>query len=143
MAGMRNADCLSALNLIVDTCDNGTGTASAHLKVYSGTPPSQCDGTLAGNTVLADLVMSNAAFGNASDTNPGASASAAAITDDSDADATGTATFIRILDRDGTARLQLSVSAAGGGGEVIFNSTSIAQHARVQVTSLAITLPES
>jgi hypothetical protein len=140
VAGMPNATCLTALNAIVDTCDVGTGTASAHLKFYNGTVPTYADSTLAGNTVLADLTMTNTAFGNASDTNPGGTAAAATITDDSDADATGTCTFARIVNRDGTSAIQFTVGTSGA--EINFNSFAIQQHARVQCTSLSVTLPE-
>lgn len=143
MGSMNNVQCIAMLNVAVDACDLGTTQASAHLFIYSGTVPATADATLAGQTLLADLVMSNPAFGNSVDTNPGASSTANAITDDSSANATGTATFFRIVDRDSVPRLQGTVSATGGGGELQLNSTSIVAGQRVQVTSLVFTEPES
>lgn len=143
VASTKNTRTLANLDAIVDDLDLGSANASGHLKVYSGTAPTDVDTALSGNTLLAELVMSNPAFGSAADQNPGGAATASAITADTDADATGTATFCRLTDRDGTARIQLSVTATGGGGEVTLNSAVIQQHARVEVTALAITLADS
>lgn len=142
MAVVSNAAALAALNAVVDRLDLGSGTASAHMLIYSGTPPADVDTALSGNTLLADLVMSNAAFGSATDAAPGATVAAAAITSDASADATGTATFCRLVDRDGTAVIQLTVTASGGGGQVIISSTSIVATGTVACSALTITLAE-
>src|SRR5689334_9674025 len=109
---MNNAQCLAMLDVAVDACDNGTANPSARLRIYSGSPPATADAAASG-TLLAELAMSNPAFGSAADTNPGASAAAATITDDASADAAGTAGYFRIVDRNSVSRLQGSVSATG------------------------------
>lgn len=143
MPSIKNSRAITNLDAIVDDCDLGTGAASAHLKIYAGTVPANVDVALTTQTLLAELVMSNPAFGGAVDSDPDADATANAISDDTAADATGTASFARIVDRDGTARLQLSVSATGGGGELQLNSTSIVANVVVGVTSLVLTHREA
>lgn len=140
---ISNAAAIDACDSIVDLVDIGTGTASGHLKIYAGSVPANVDTALSTQTLLADLAMSNPAFGGAADVSPGARATAAAITDDSAADATGTASFFRIVNRDGTAVIQGSVTATGGGGELELNTTSIVAGAAVSVTSLTVTMPEA
>lgn len=142
MAKLSNAAILAALDAVVDKLDLGSGTASAHMLVYSGTPPAKVDDALSGNTLLADLPMSNPAFGAASDQNPNGSVAAASITSDTDADATGTASFCRLVDRNGVAHLQFTISASGGGGEIIISSVSIVQHGTVSCSALTLTLAE-
>lgn len=142
MPSFRNAQILAALNGLVDSCDLGSGVAAAHLKIYSGSVPTNVETALSGNTLLADLTMANPAFLNSADTNPGGSVTADAISDDTSADASGTATFARIVDRDGTARIQLTVSAAGGGGECTINSASILAGATVRCSGITLTMPE-
>lgn len=112
--------------------DRGTGMK---LKIYSGTPPATADTALAGNTLLAGLVLANTPFSAASS----GVKTAGAITSDSDADATGTATFFRLTTSADAVVGQGTVSAAGGGGDAIINSTSIVQHTIVSCSSLVIT----
>jgi hypothetical protein len=142
MGSIRNATAVTMLNTAVDACDNGTGNPAAHLKIYSGSVPTNAESPLGGATLLADLVMSNPAFGSASDANPGATVAAATITADSAANATGTASFFRIEDRDGTVQMQGTVSATGGGGELQLNTVSLVLNGAVSVTALNVTLPE-
>lgn len=139
---ISNAAALVACNGIVDLCEGGTPPAT--LRIYSGTPPANADASLSGNTLLAQLTMSNPAFGNAADANPGATATAAAITSDSSADATGTATFFRILTGTaGTVVMQGTVSASGGGGDLELVTTSIVAGVVVSISSLTVTVPEA
>jgi hypothetical protein len=140
---IANAQAIQACDVIVDACDLGTTNASATLTIYSGTPPANVDASLSGNTVLAQLAMSNPAFGGAADISPGARATASTITDDSSANATGTASFFRILDRDNVPRIQGTVTATGGGGELELKSVSINSGVIVEVTSLTVTMPEA
>ena len=142
MASIKNTRAITNCDGAVDDCDLGTTNASAVIRFYSGTPPANVDTALSGNTVLAELVMSNPAFGSAVDINPGARATANAISDDTLANATGTATFARIFDRDDVARLQLTCSSTGGGGEVQINNAAIQANTVVKVTALTITQPE-
>lgn len=137
---IANAQALECCNAVVDAADLGSGVAQAKLVIYDGTPPTNADTALSSNTVLAELDMTNPAFGAAVDVAPGARATAAAITSDTAANATGTASFFRILDRDSTSRIQGAVATSGG--ELTMNSVAIQINATVEVTSLTITMPE-
>lgn len=139
---ISNAQAVQACDAFVDSVDLGTTNAQGKLVIYSGTAPALVDTALSGNTVLAELNLSQPAFGGAVDAAPGATATANAITDDAAANNTGTATFFRILDRDDTPRIQGSVTVTGGGGELQLNSVAIQSGATVQVTSLTVTMPE-
>lgn len=126
----------------VDRLDLGAGAAL--LRIYSGTVPTDADTALGAQVLLAELTMSDPAFGSAVDSSPGATATASAITDDTAANATGTASFFRIYQSDGTTcEMQGDVTATGGGGTLQINSTAIQSGAKVSVTSLTIFHPES
>lgn len=140
---ITNNSAKAACDAVVDRLDLGSTNPSARLRIYSGTAPADADTALSGNTLLAELAMSNPAFGAAADLNPGARATASAITDDTSADATGTATFFRLVDRDGNVVFQGDITATGGGGTLTLNTVSIVAAALVKVTSLTITMPES
>jgi hypothetical protein len=137
---LANTSAITCCNAAVDACDVGTTNPQATLVIYDGTPPALVDSALAGNTVLAELAMTNPAFGAAVDGTPGGVATAATITDDTTANATGTASFFRILNRDDTPVLQGAVSTSGA--ELNLNSVAITAGATVAVTSLVITMPE-
>lgn len=137
---ITNSSAVTMCDAAVDACDVGSTNTQATLIIYSGTQPTLVDDALSGNTVLAQLDMSNPAFGAAVDATPGATATAAAITDDTAADATGTASFFRILDRDNTPVLQGSVGTSGT--ELIMATVAIQAGATVEVASLTITMPE-
>lgn len=140
---IANAQAIEVCDAVVDSCDLGTTNPQATLVIYSGTPPANVDASLSGNTVLAQLAMSNPAFGGAVDITPGARATANAISDDTDADATGTATFYRILDRDNTPRIQGACGTTGSGAELELNSVNLQAGAAVEVSSLTVTMPEA
>lgn len=138
---ISNNGALASLDGIVDRCD--VGAPPALLRIYSGTIPANVDTALSGNTLLAQLTMSNPAFGASFDTNPGARANASAITEDATADNTGTATFFRIYQGNGTtAEIQGSVTATGGGGNLEINAVAIVAGAAVQCSSLFLTQSE-
>lgn len=139
---ISNAAAIDACDAIVDLCDAGTTNPQATLVIYSGTPPANVDTALSGNTVLAQLAMSNPAFGPAADAAPGATATAGAIADDTSADATGTATFFRILDRDNTPVIQGTAGDVGT-EELVLNSADIQSGAAVVINSLTVTMPEA
>lgn len=131
---LTNAAASAAADAVVDLCDAGAGAAT--LRIYDGTAPATADTALSGNTLLAQLTMSDPAFGSASN----GVATASAITQDSSADATGTATFFRILDSNGTVVLQGTVGTSGC--DLNLNTTSIVAGATVSVTSLTYTQPK-
>jgi len=144
---IRNAEAITACDEFVDACDTGSTQPNPVLVIYDGTPPTLVEDALSGNNILAELAMSNPAFGAAADDNPGGKATANAISDDTSANNTGTATFFRIFDRQATAlaRIQGAIRATGdpdNGEELVLNSTAIQSGALVEITSLTATMPE-
>ena len=131
---ITNAAASAAADAVVDLCDAGAGAAT--LRIYDGTPPATADTALSGNNLLAQLTMSDPAFGAASN----GVATASAITQDSSADATGTASFFRILDSNGTVVIQGTVGTATS--DLVLNTVSIVAGATVSVTSLTYTQPK-
>lgn len=140
---ISNAQAIECCDDVVDSCDLGSTDPQANIAIYDGTPPANVDTGLSGNTLLAELEMSNPAFGGAVDISPGARATANAISDDTSANATGTASFFRILDRNNVPRVQGTVTAGGGGGDITFNSIAFQSGATVSISSLTITMPEA
>jgi hypothetical protein len=122
----RNA----AADAVVDLVDVG---GAGSLRIYDGTPPADANASLSGNTLLAQLPLSNPAFGSAA----AGVATANAITQDSAADNTGTATFFRVLSGGGLVIMQGSVGTASA--DLILGSTSIAAGVVVQVTAFVYT----
>lgn len=138
MASISNAIAIATCDLQVDEIDTGAGTAA--LNVYDGTPPANVDTALSGNTLLAELNLSNPAFGAAADITPGARATANAITDDSSANNTGTPTFYRVFNRNGDAVMQ--GTAGVGSGDLNFGA-SIVSGQPVSITSWTWTVLEA
>lgn len=136
---ISNAAAIAALDAIVDLVDAGAGAGT--LRIYDGTPPADADAALSSNTLLAQLTMSDPAFGAASDGTGEATVSASSITDDSSADATGTASFFRLLDSDANVVFQGTCGTSDA--DLILDSTSISSGVTVSVSSLTITLPEN
>ena len=136
---ISNAAAIAAADAIVDRVD--LNSPPGHLKVYSGSVPTDADTALGAQVLLADLTMSNPAFGAAADIAPGARATASAISDDTSANATGTASFFRIDQGGGTTVMQ--GACATSGSELNFNSVAISSGAIVSVTSFTVTVPES
>jgi hypothetical protein len=135
---ISNAAAQASLNAIVAALDAGT---AAVWNIYSGTPPTDVDAALSGNTLLAQLTMNATSYGAATDLAPGARATANAITADSSADATGTATFYRQLTQNaGTPVTQGTVGTATS--DLILNTTAITAGSQVSITSSTITQPE-
>lgn len=136
---ISNAAAIAACDAIVDRVD--LNSPPGHLKIYSGSVPTDADTALGAQVLLADLTMSNPAFGAAADIAPGARATASAISDDTSANATGTASFFRIDQGGGTTVMQ--GACATSGSELNFNSVAIQSSAIVSVTSFTVTVPES
>jgi hypothetical protein len=131
---ITNAAASAAADAVVDLCDAGAGAAS--LRIYDGSVPATADTAISTQVLLAQLAMSDPAFGAASN----GVATASAISDDASADATGTATFFRILDSNGTVIIQGTVGTATS--DLVLNTTSIVAGATVSVTSLTYTQPK-
>ena len=134
-----NAGIRAALDSLVDRIDAGSGAGK--VRIYSGTVPADADAALSGNTLLAELAMSDPAFGAAADSSPGATATASAISNDASADATGTATFFRILDSDNNVVAQGAVGTSGA--ELNLNTVSIVAAVIVSITSMTAFMAES
>jgi hypothetical protein len=121
----------NAVTLLADA-----GSQAARLRIYSGTMPTNANTALSGNTLLADLQMSDPAFGAAS---AGVS-TAAAITSDSSADATGTASFFRVGSWDGTTFTPVFQGSVGTSGcDLNLSSVSITLGGTVSISSLTYT----
>src|SRR3954470_11885896 len=126
----RNA-AANAVTVLVDA-----GSLAGRLRIFGGTAPADVNAALSGNTLLADLSMSDPAFAAAS----GGVATAAAISSDTSADATGTATFFRVGAWDGvtfTPTFQGSVGTSGS--DLNLSTTSITLGGTIAVTSLTFT----
>jgi hypothetical protein len=121
----------AALNAVTATLNSG------RLRIYSGTAPANADGTLSGNTLLAELTLNTTAFGAAAS----GVATANAITADTSADATGTPTFFRLFQSNGTT--VVFQGTAGASGQELnlsgLSSGQIVAGGSVSVTSLTVT----
>lgn len=136
---ISNAAAIAMCNALVDLLDAGSGPGK--IRIYDGAQPSGPDTAVSGQTLLAELTLSDPAFGSAVDASPGATATAGAIADDTAADATGTATWFRALDSDNNAVIDGSVGTSNA--DMILNTTSIVQNAIVQITAWTVTMPEN
>lgn len=124
----------AAADAVVDLAD--AGSQAARLRIYSGTAPADVNAALSGNTLLADLQMSDPAFGAASS----GVATAAAITSDTSADASGTATFFRVGSWDGATFTPLFQGSVGtSGSDLNLSSTSISLGGTVSISALTYT----
>lgn len=131
---LTNAAASAAADAVVDLVDAGAGAGK--IRIYSGTPPATADAALSGNTLLAELAMSDPAFGAASN----GVATANAISNDTAADATGTATFFRVLDSNNVVIFQGTVDTATA--DLVVNTTSFVAGAIVSISSFTYTQPK-
>lgn len=122
---LTNAARSAACDGIVDLIDGGTTDASGDLVIMT-----------AGDVEVATCVMSNPAFGAASN----GVATAAAITDDTSATG-GTAALFKIQNRDNTEVFRGTVSTSGA--DLNLSSVSIGAGDTVQITSFTATMPAS
>ncbi len=136
---ISNAAAKAACDAIVDRLDLGSGAGL--LRIYDGTQATDPDTAVGAQVLLAELTLSDPAFGNAADAAPGGRATASAITGDASANATGTASWFRAVDSDATAVIDGSVATATA--DLILGSVSITSGVQVNVTSWTVTVPES
>ncbi len=136
---ISNAAAKAACDAIVDLLDGGAGAGT--VKIYTGSQPADPDTAVGGQTLLATLTLSDPAFGNAADANPGGIATANAITGDSSADATGTAAWFRAADSNGVAVIDGSVGTSSA--DLVLGSVAIQAGVQVNITSWTVTVPES
>lgn len=130
---ISNAARSAAADAVVDLVDGGAGAGL--LRIYDGTKPAGPDTAVSTQTLLAELTMSDPAFGSASN----GVATASAITADSAANATGTASWFRVVTSAGTAIFDGTVGTSGA--DLNLNSTAIQSGAEVSVTSFTYTQP--
>jgi hypothetical protein len=129
LSGLSDTIVNAMCDAAVDSLDVGTLDDAAYIEIHSST-----------HTVLAMLVCSNPAFGNAGAVNAG-EAIANAISDDISADATGTATHFHQYTRDQAEAWTGTVSAAGGGGAMIMDSVVLQSGALVKINSYKVKVP--
>lgn len=112
------------------------GAGAGKLRIYDGTIPTNADTAISGQTLLAELTLSDPSCAAAS----GGVLTFNSITEDSSANASGTASWFRIVDSDNNAVLDGDVSTvAAGTGDLQLDSTSITAGQTVSVSSLTIT----
>jgi len=136
---ISNAAAIAACDAIVDLLDAGAGAGK--LQIYDGAQPAGPDTAVTTQTKLAELTLSDPAFGAAADDNPGGKATADTVTDDSSADATGTAAWFRAVDSDGNAIIDGSVGTSDA--DLVLDSVSITAGQTVKVNSWTVEMPES
>lgn len=136
---ISNLAARNACDEIAALLDGGAGPGK--LRIYDGTQPADVDTAITTQNLLAELTLSDPAFGAAGDGNPGGEATAGTITDDSSADASGTATWFRAVDSNGTA--VIDGSAGTSNADLILDSTSITAGQTVKVNSWLLTHRET
>ena len=62
---LSNAAAIVMCNGLVDLCDVGSTNTEAHLRIYDGSKPANPDVAVSGQTLLAELLMTDPAFGAA------------------------------------------------------------------------------
>jgi len=129
-----------------NACDEITvlldaGAGAGRLRIYSGTQPADVDTAITSQVLLAELTLSDPAFGAAGDGNPGGQATAGSITDDTSANNTGTATWFRAVDSDLNA--VIDGSAGTSSADLILDSVSITSGQTVKVNSWVLTMRET
>lgn len=124
-------------NAQLDQIETTIGT-SPHLKIYSGSAPTNpsdaATGTLLVNEELPSDWMAAASSGS----------KAKSGTWETTASATGTAGYFRIEDAsETTTHMQGTVTATSGGGDMELNNTSITSGQTVTITTFTITAGNS
>ena len=117
------------------------GAGAGKVRIYDGTKPADTDAAVTGQTLLAELTMSDPAFAAAVDAAPGGAATAGAITDDTSADATGTATWFRAVDSNNVG--VIDGSAGTSNADLILDSVSITSGQTVKINSWVLTMRET
>ena len=131
LVAIRNA----WVQAILDAWDSGSGAAV--VKFYSGTEPTDIDAAKSGNTLLAEITLSD----------PSGTVSAGVLTiagapkTDLLANATGTCTFCRVENSAGVEQTQHTVATSGQ--PFTFNTASFVLNEPVELTSGTITAPNA
>jgi hypothetical protein len=110
---------------------------SGYIRIYDGSQPATPETAVSTQTLLAELRFGATAFGSAAT----GVITANSITDDSDVNASGTASWFRVLESNGTTVLW-DGSVGTASADMVLATTSLVQHAILQLTSLTYTLPQ-
>lgn len=113
--------------------------AGGKIRFYTGVRPATVEGSLSGNTLLAELTFASPAF-------PVVTLDgmvAYAITPDTAADATGTASWVRLLQSDGTTVIgDLLVAVGIGDSEAGVTTVDFRAGVTVSMDWLYIIMPQ-
>ena len=132
----RNA--VDEITVLLDEAGGDEG----RIRIYDGTQPADVDTPITSQVLLAELQLSNPAFGAAVDNNPGALALGNAISDDTFANASGTASWFRCLTKSGIAVIDGSIGSTSS-FDMIVDSLSIVVGQTVQVISFKYSMAET
>jgi hypothetical protein len=130
---ISNASRSAAADAVVDLVDAGSGAGK--IRIYTGTQPAGPDTAVGAQTLLAEVTLSDPAFGSASTgvaTLAGTPLSATGV-------AAGTAAWFRMLDSNNVAILDGAVGTSGA--ELNLNTTTISVGLTVTVTACTVTMP--
>lgn len=136
---IANAGAIAACDGVVDRLDAGTGPGK--LRIYDAPQPANPDVAVSTQVLLAELTLSDPAFGDAVDADPGGQATANAITDDTSANATGTAAWFRAVDSNDVGVIDGTVGTSDS--DLNLNTINIVAGATVSVSSWLVTMPET
>lgn len=118
-------------------------TSTSHIKIYTGSIPSNCGAAATGTLLSSGLAFSATAFPASTDggSNGLATATANAIASDTNAAATGTAGYFRCIDGGGSTVLAQGTCGTSS-ADMIMNTTSINAGDTVACSSFVITLAD-
>jgi hypothetical protein len=128
---ITNAVASASADAGANLVDGGAGAGK--LRIYDGTQPTTADTALGAQVLLAELTMTDPAFGAASN----GVKTASAITTDASANATGTASWGTLVDSNNLRVMDFSVGTASA--DLILNTVSIVISASVAVTAFTYT----
>ncbi len=120
-------------NLRLDALTTRAG-ASALIKIYTATQPTDANTALGAQTLLATLTCNGTFAGSAAS----GVLTLNAITNDTNAAATGTAAWFRMLKSDATT-VVMDGTVGTSGCDLNLNTTSIQSGATVSITSFTVT----
>jgi hypothetical protein len=119
---------------------NATLGASHQTRVYNGTPPTNADTALSGNTLLATLTGAATAIASTAQNGSNARATFGTISS-ATAAATGTASFFRRLKSDGVTVVDQG-SVGTSAADMIVNTTAFTSGSTISITSGTTDLPK-
>lgn len=119
-----------------------SGGDEGRVRIYDGAQPADVDTPITSQVLLADLQLSNPAFGAAVDNNPGGFALGNAISDDTSANASGTATWFRCVTKSGIAVIDGSVGLTSS-FDMIVDNVTISAGQTVQIISFKYSMAET